>query len=73
MNKRKITIYIDFKSPYTYLSISPIKKLAKEFNNVQKSYNPKEVFFISDGVNEREIKPIIESRVPIVSIKRVAT
>lgn len=47
------------------------KKLAKEFNNVQKSYNPKEVFFISDGVNEREIKPIIESRVPIVSIKRV--
>jgi len=32
MNKRKITIYIDFKSPYTYLSISPIKKLAKELN-----------------------------------------
>lgn len=47
------------------------KKLAKEFDNIQKSYNPKEVFFISDGVNEREIKPIIESRVPIVSIKRV--
>ena len=47
------------------------KKLAKEFNNIQNSYNPKEVFFISDGVNEREIKPIIESRVPIVSIKRV--
>ena len=32
MNKKKITIYIDFKSPYTYLSISPIKKLAKELN-----------------------------------------
>ena len=47
------------------------KKLAKEFDNIQKSYSPKEVFFISDGVNEREIKPIIESRVPIVSIKRV--
>ena len=47
------------------------KKLAKEFDNIQNSYNPKEVFFISDGVNEREIKPIIESRVPIVSIKRV--
>ena len=47
------------------------KKLAREFDNIQKSYNPKEVFFISDGVNEREIKPIIESRVPIVSIKRV--
>jgi putative membrane protein len=47
------------------------KKLLKELDEVLESFSSDGVILVSDGAADESVIPIIQSRVPIVSIKRV--
>lgn len=46
-------------------------KISSELNEVLKYFNANGVIFVSDGVSDEQVVPIVQSKVPIVSIKRI--
>lgn len=47
------------------------EKIAKQLDMVIKKYNPKKAVFVSDGAEDEYILPIIQSRLQILSIKKI--
>lgn len=47
------------------------RKLTSELNEVIREFNPTSLILVTDGYSDEEILPLIQSRVPISSIRRV--
>ncbi|OYT42923.1 MAG: hypothetical protein B6U88_02490 [Candidatus Aenigmarchaeota archaeon ex4484_56] len=47
------------------------EKIEKQFNEVIKKYRPEKAVFVSDGAEDEFVIPIIQSKVPIMSLKRI--
>jgi len=47
------------------------RKVAHQLDEVLKKYKPRSVFLVSDGAEDEQIIPIIQSRVPITSVQNV--
>jgi putative membrane protein len=47
------------------------RKLVAELNTVLASFNANEVILVSDGYSDEAILPLVESRVPVSSVRRV--
>jgi putative membrane protein len=47
------------------------RKLVEELNNLLGSFNSNEVILVSDGYSDEAILPIVESRVPVSSVRRI--
>ncbi|MCK4429196.1 MAG: DUF373 family protein [Candidatus Aenigmarchaeota archaeon] len=46
-------------------------KITRQFEKAIKKYKPKKIVFVSDGAEDEHVLPIIQSRVPILSVKKV--
>jgi putative membrane protein len=51
--------------------VSADRKLVAELNTVLASFNANEVILVSDGYSDEAILPLVESRVPVSSVRRV--
>ncbi|MFA5572521.1 MAG: DUF373 family protein [Candidatus Bathyarchaeia archaeon] len=47
------------------------RKLVQELNNLQESFNATEVILVSDGFSDEAVLPLVESRVPVSSVRRI--
>ncbi|MGE5188242.1 MAG: DUF373 family protein [Betaproteobacteria bacterium] len=47
------------------------RKLVAELKNLQESFNPNEVILVSDGYSDEAVLPLVESRVPVSSVRRI--
>ena len=47
------------------------QKLGEEFRNISSDHRIKGVVLVTDGVNDKEILPILQSEIPVISVKRV--
>lgn len=47
------------------------RKLVGELNNLQESFNANEVILVSDGFSDEAVLPLVESRVPVSSVRRI--
>ena len=47
------------------------RKVARQLDEVLKKYKPRSVFLVSDGAEDDQVIPIIQSRVPITSVQNV--
>jgi putative membrane protein len=47
------------------------RKLVSELNNLLKNFNANEVILVSDGYSDEAILPLVESRVPVSSVRRI--
>jgi putative membrane protein len=47
------------------------RKLVAELNNLLESFNANEVILVSDGFSDEAILPLVESRVPVSSVRRI--
>jgi putative membrane protein len=47
------------------------RKLAAELSNLLKSFNANEVILVTDGYSDERVLPLVESRVPVSSIRRI--
>ena len=47
------------------------QKLGEEFRNISSDHHIKGVVLVTDGVNDKEILPILQSEIPVISVKRV--
>lgn len=47
------------------------RKLVNELNYLQDTFNPTEVILVSDGFSDEAVLPLIESRVPVSSVRRI--
>ena len=47
------------------------RKLVAELNNLLDSFNANEVILVSDGYSDEAVLPLIESRVPVSSVRRI--
>jgi putative membrane protein len=51
--------------------VSADRKLVSELIRLQESFGANEVILVSDGYSDEEVLPIIESRVPVSSVRRI--
>ncbi|MCD6445454.1 DUF373 family protein [Candidatus Bathyarchaeota archaeon] len=51
--------------------VSADRKIASEFDELLKSFKADEVILISDGYSDEAVLPLIESRVPVSSVRRI--
>jgi len=51
--------------------VSADRKLVAELNTVLASFNANEVILVSDGYSDEAILPLVESRVPVSSVRRI--
>jgi putative membrane protein len=51
--------------------VSADRKLVAELNNLLDTFNATEVILVSDGYSDEAILPLVESRVPVSSVRRV--
>lgn len=51
--------------------VSADRKLVAELNNVIQSFNASEVILVTDGYSDETVLPLVESRVPVSSIRRI--
>ena len=51
--------------------VSADRKLVLELNNLLDSFNANEVILVSDGYSDEAILPLVESRVPVSSVRRI--
>jgi putative membrane protein len=51
--------------------VSADRKLVGELKNLQESFNPNEVILVSDGFSDEAVLPLVESRVPVSSVRRI--
>ncbi len=51
--------------------VSADRKLVSEIRSLQESFGPNEIILVSDGYSDEEVLPIIESRVPVSSVRRI--
>jgi putative membrane protein len=47
------------------------RKLVAELKNLQETFNPNEVILVSDGYSDEAVLPLVESRVPVSSVRRI--
>ena len=47
------------------------RKLVSELNNLLDSFNANEVILVSDGYSDEAVLPLVESRVPVSSVRRI--
>jgi putative membrane protein len=47
------------------------RKLVTELNSLLKTFNANEVILVSDGYSDEAILPLVESRVPVSSVRRI--
>jgi putative membrane protein len=47
------------------------RKLVSELNSLQESFNANEVILVSDGFSDEAVLPLVESRVPVSSVRRI--
>ncbi|MEM3770130.1 MAG: DUF373 family protein [Candidatus Bathyarchaeia archaeon] len=52
-------------------SISADRKIVAELNEVLKSFPASEVILVTDGYSDEAVLPLIESRVPVSSVRRI--
>jgi putative membrane protein len=51
--------------------VSADRKLVGELNSLQDAFNPNEVILVSDGYSDEAVLPLVESRVPVSSVRRI--
>jgi putative membrane protein len=51
--------------------VSADRKLVAELNAVLTSFNANEVILVSDGYSDEAILPLVESRIPVSSVRRI--
>ncbi len=51
--------------------VSADRKLVSELNNLQDSFNANEVILVTDGFSDEAVLPLVESRVPVSSVRRI--
>ncbi len=51
--------------------VSADRKLVGELNNLLDTFNANEVILVSDGYSDEAILPLVESRVPVSSVRRI--
>jgi putative membrane protein len=51
--------------------VSADRKLVAELNYLQESFSPNEVILVSDGFSDEAVLPLVESRVPVSSVRRI--
>jgi len=51
--------------------VSADRKIVAELNTVLASFNANEVILVSDGYSDEAILPLVESRVPVSSVRRI--
>jgi len=51
--------------------VSADRKLVAELNNLLETFNANEVILVSDGYSDEAILPLVESRVPVSSVRRI--
>ena len=54
-----------------YGGVDADKKISEELEYVISRYNPDGVILVTDGFSDEEILPIVGTRIPIISVKRV--
>ncbi|MFB3889616.1 MAG: DUF373 family protein [Candidatus Bathyarchaeia archaeon] len=47
------------------------RKLVAELNSILESFNAKEVILVTDGYTDEAVLPLVESRVPVSSVRRI--
>jgi putative membrane protein len=47
------------------------RKLVAELNNLLNSFNANEVILVTDGFSDEAVLPLVESRVPVSSVRRI--
>lgn len=51
--------------------VSADRKLVSELNSLQDAFNANEVILVSDGYSDEAVLPLVESRVPVSSVRRI--
>ncbi len=51
--------------------VSADRKIVAELNTVLSSFNANEVILVSDGYSDEAILPLVESRIPVSSVRRI--
>jgi len=51
--------------------VSADRKLVAELNNLLETFSANEVILVSDGYSDEAILPLVESRVPVSSVRRI--
>jgi len=51
--------------------VSADRKLVTELSNLLDSFNANEVILVSDGYSDEAVLPLVESRVPVSSVRRI--
>jgi putative membrane protein len=51
--------------------VSADRKLVSELNNLLESFSANEVILVSDGFSDEAVLPLVESRVPVSSVRRI--
>ena len=51
--------------------VSADRKLVAELNNLLETFNANEVILVSDGYSDEAVLPLVESRVPVSSVRRI--
>jgi putative membrane protein len=51
--------------------VSADRKLVSELNGLQESFRANEVILVSDGFSDEAVLPLVESRVPVSSVRRI--
>jgi putative membrane protein len=51
--------------------VSADRKLVGELNNLLETFNANEVILVSDGYSDEAVLPLVESRVPVSSVRRI--
>jgi len=51
--------------------VSADRKLVSELNNLLNTFSANEVILVSDGYSDEAVLPLIESRVPVSSVRRI--
>lgn len=52
-------------------SVNADRKLVGELNSLQESFNANEVILVSDGFSDEAVLPLVQSRVPVSSVRRI--
>ena len=52
-------------------SVGADRKLVAELNSLQDSFNANEVILVTDGYSDEAVLPLVESRVPVSSVRRI--
>jgi putative membrane protein len=51
--------------------VSADRKVVAELNSLLKTFNANEVILVSDGYSDEAVLPLVESRVPVSSVRRI--